>query len=40
MRKYKMLVNGTVVYTHDKIMADFMNESLTVWQRIILFFSK
>ncbi len=36
--KYKMLLNGKVIYTHDKIMADFMNKSLTIWQRIYLFF--
>jgi hypothetical protein len=38
---YKILLkNNTVVLTHDKILADFMNKRLTLWQRVKLFFTK
>lgn len=39
--KYKFLIEDgdyyRIVYTHDKIFADFMNKKLTFWQKFWLF---
>jgi hypothetical protein len=37
---YKMLVKGKVVYTSDKILANFMNRKLSFIEKIKLFFSR
>lgn len=37
--KYKFMAHDRVMYTHDKFYADFMNKRLTLWQRIVMFFS-
>lgn len=37
-KAYKMWVKGHVVWTHDKVTADFMNKDLKWWQRILLWF--
>ncbi len=41
--RYKFLVRDgdyyTICYTHDKIMADFMNKKLTFWQKFWLIFN-
>lgn len=38
--KYKIWLPNGVRYTSDKILADFMNKNLTLWQRIQLWFRK